>query len=90
MPTIAQTAANIQALIVTLYEGQPSASKWWCSGETRKTFLPKNFFDVSWIITDAESRTSGSAINGKTETASVRKAITASEVVSPRIPVSPM
>ena len=81
---------TIQKRITMVNSFQPLCSKWWWIGAILKTFFLKNFFDVSWIMTDSASITNMNPIIGKIRVWSVSIAITPS--VAPRAsePVSPM
>src|SRR3989338_4158318 len=94
IPRMAQTTPIIQYRIVTLYEGQPIASKWWCRGAIRNTFFPRNLLEATWITFEKTVTTSGNAMIGSAATpypspgVSVIKAMTASVSVRPMVPVS--
>ena len=55
-----------------------------------KTFLPRIFFDVNWMITESVSITKIKAMNGRIKTVLVSMAITPRVAPSEIEPVSPM
>ena len=89
-PSIATKLPINQNLIVTVNSFHPLYSKWWCIGAISNIFLPLNFFDRSWIITDSVSITKIKQIKGRTKIVSVSIAITPIVAPSAKEPVSPM
>ena len=43
--------------MTTVDSAQPFFSKWWCSGAIINTLFPVSLNEITWIITDAVSRT---------------------------------
>lgn len=90
VPNTAIIPPTIQKRITTVDSFHPDCSKWWCSGAILKTFLLKNFFEISWIITDAASTTKINPIIMRVIVCPVSMAITPNVAPSARDPVSPI
>src|SRR6185503_10487574 len=55
--TSEKSSAMIQKRTMTLGSAHPTSSKWWCSGDMRKTRLPVSLKEATCTITDSASST---------------------------------
>jgi hypothetical protein len=80
----------IQNRITTLTSLHPLSSKWWCSGEFRKTRLPVVLYEIRWMTSDIVMITKRPPMIGSSSTVRVAIAIAATRPPIAIAPVSPM
>ena len=76
-PIAAKIPAMIQNRITTLTSLHPSNSKWWCSGDIRKTRLPVVLYETRWMISDIVMITKRPPMIGSSRMVRVATAIAA-------------
>jgi len=87
---VAKTKAMIQKRMMICGSFQPTSSKWWCSGDMRKTRLPVRRNDATCNITEKASIMNRPPTRNSSSSCLIRIATVPSAPPRDRLPTSPM